>query len=160
MISKRMGSAISAAVLGVALAATLTAAASADEAPRSGGRPTSGVTTCESPARIVEKDGKLLLDDGKEVRELKADDRVRAVPAIPAVPPGSAVPEGTGVPHTESVPSTEKAPPAEDAPEGEKGLSEDADQGVKGTTERGTPAEGAHGRVTAVCTAEAPAPSK
>ncbi|ETK35614.1 hypothetical protein MPTA5024_13230 [Microbispora sp. ATCC PTA-5024] len=104
---------LSVAVLGTALAGTLTASARADEG-------TPG-PACPRGVKVVERDGKLLVDDGTGLREIKEGERVRAVPAVPA---------GAGVA------SAENGRPGGDEPSGadatravppEKGTSEDGD---------------------------------
>ncbi|XVQ87832.1 hypothetical protein ACQP2K_10545 [Microbispora siamensis] len=146
-ISKRMRAGLVAIGLGAALAATLTAAANADGA--SGGR--TGVpetSSCSRTLKVVERDGKLLLDDGTGLRELKPGDRVRAVPAIPAKPGADLGEPGTAMKGT-----IESAP---DAPE--KGTTESgiAERVVprKATTEKG--AAGHRARTTVVATCAVP----
>ncbi|GAA0405751.1 hypothetical protein GCM10009530_67390 [Microbispora corallina] len=127
MISKRMRAVLSAAVLGTALAGTLTASARADEG-------TPG-PACPRAVKVVERDGKLLVDDGTGLREIKEGERVRAVPAVPA---------GKGVA------SAENGRPGDEGPSGadaapvvplEKGTSEDGD----GPTARAGAAPGTPG---------------
>ncbi|MGI5160604.1 hypothetical protein [Microbispora sp. CA-102843] len=113
------------------LAATLTAAANAGETPdgRAAGSRTGvpATSSCPHTVKVVEKDGKLLADDGSGLRELKPGDRVRAVPAIPAKPGAD-----LGAPGTAMKGTIESAP---DAPE-------------KGTTESGTTERVAPGKAT------------
>ncbi|MFF3670434.1 hypothetical protein [Microtetraspora malaysiensis] len=69
MLSKRVRLALSAGVLGVALTATLTAAANADEAPRPG-----SVACVNGNVTVAEKDGKLVVTvDGKEVKVVRKE---------------------------------------------------------------------------------------
>ncbi|MET8142584.1 hypothetical protein ABZU32_19940 [Sphaerisporangium sp. NPDC005288] len=124
MIDKRLRVVLSAGVLGVALAATLTAAANADNAPGDDPVGLHATRVCGHTMTLVRKDGKVYLDDGTGLKELKPGD---AAPAVPALPPTGQAPETATPPHGDA-PETatppdgdapEKgAPPAGDAPEG------------------------------------------
>ncbi|WP_067134518.1 hypothetical protein [Microtetraspora malaysiensis] len=105
MLSKRVRLALSAGVLGVALTATLTAAANADEAPRPG-----SVECVKGNVTVAEKDGKVVMTvDGKEVKVVRKD--VTGTAAAVMTPaesvPAEAVP-------AEAVPA--EAVPAESMP--------------------------------------------
>ncbi|WP_433215022.1 hypothetical protein [Microtetraspora malaysiensis] len=102
MLSKRIRLALSAGALGVALAATLGAAANAGEAP---GAPAEAA--CTSTITVTEKDGDFIaIVDGKEVegvrvekltptREATDADAAAVVRATPADAPGSGDPAGS-----------------------------------------------------------------
>ncbi|MBE3014626.1 hypothetical protein IL992_36440 [Microbispora sp. NEAU-D428] len=155
MINKRMRAGLVAIGLGAALAATLTAAANAGETPdhRTG---VPGTASCPHRVNVVEKDGKLLVDDGSGLRELKPGDRVRAVPAIPAEPGAD-----LGAPGTTAKGTTESAPDAPDkgttesgtaervAPE--KAVPESEATAEKGATEKGTGGHRARTTVAVTC---------
>ncbi|OPG06470.1 hypothetical protein [Microbispora sp. GKU 823] len=142
MISKRMRAGLVAIGLGAALAATLTAAANADGA--SGGRTGVPVTSsCSQTLKVVERDGKLLLDDGTGLRELKPGDRVRAVPAIPANPGAD-----LGAPGTAAKGTTESAPDAPEKGTTESGTTERTAPEGRATAEKGTTEKGAAGHRT------------
>ncbi|MFC4530743.1 hypothetical protein [Sphaerisporangium dianthi] len=139
MITKRLRVALSAGVLGVALAATLTASANADNA--SGDEPTAPPRVsrvCGHTMMVVHKDGKVYVDDGTGPKELKPGE---AAPAFPALPPTGAVPEGaTPVPVP---PQGEGVPPAAGAPEpGEKGEKAESLRVEDGTGESGATPDG------------------
>ncbi|WP_433213561.1 hypothetical protein [Microtetraspora malaysiensis] len=101
MLSKRVRLALSAGVLGVALTATLTAAANADEAPRP------GPVACENAdVTVTEQDGKLVATvDGKEVEATAAGTvtaaavitPAKSVPAAPAASVADADDSGASV---------------------------------------------------------------
>ncbi|MFC7386418.1 hypothetical protein [Sphaerisporangium rhizosphaerae] len=116
MIDKRLRVVLSAGVLGVALAATLTAAANADNA--SGDEPVvlHATRVCGHTMTLVRKDGKVYLDDGTGLKELKPGDAAPAAPAVPALPPTGQAPETATPPHGDA--PEKGAPPAGDAPEG------------------------------------------
>lgn len=142
MISKRVRVGLAALGLGAALAATLTAAAQAGEG-------TAPVTrSCGHALKVVRKDGKVLVDDGTGLRELKPGDRSGAVFAVPAVPGESG--RGRGVPGapTGSDVSGEARTGAEEKGTDESGPG-DPEKGIteKGTTEKGI-AEGTAGKET------------
>ncbi|WP_214414626.1 hypothetical protein [Sphaerisporangium fuscum] len=101
MLIKRLRSAVATGLLGTALAATLTAAAHADE-PSPAPSPGTTVVVTTAPGAphcsatvltVKEKDGRLVvLKDGKEVDA----EEIEAVPAIPATPVEGTVPDGNG----------------------------------------------------------------
>ncbi|MET8161368.1 hypothetical protein ABZT47_33840 [Sphaerisporangium sp. NPDC005289] len=139
MIDKRLRVVLSAGVLGVALAATLTAAANADNA--SGDDPVvlHATRVCGHTMTLVRKDGKVYLDDGTGLKELKPGDAAPAAPAVPALPPTGQTPETATPPHGDA-PET-ATPPDGDAPE--KGAPPDGDAPEKGAPPAGDAPEGA-----------------
>ncbi|GAA4232822.1 hypothetical protein FHR32_008549 [Streptosporangium album] len=110
MLSKRVRLALSAGVLGLALTATLTAAANADGA-QSGARV---VPACESAAvKVTEKDGKLIATVNGKEHEVARAAEVKPADSVPAVAAESgASGSGTDSGSAQAVAASELTPAA------------------------------------------------